>query len=318
MSKENKLVPIPVPKVLYENRYCNQEGFSILVCGGKDKNGKVTNEVLELEIPSFNEKIFSSIVEPLCYSDLVNIKSDIIAFNNRLELDKSSDDSIVPVEIYSDKTKTWTNQFINTEEKYCYNVSSYMGKLYLIGGYINNSDKSLSSCYTYKINSNKWNKIASLKVARNWAACTIFEGKIVVTGGMNNWNKLKSIEAYDYHENKWTYLPDMIEERYLHAVVSMGNKMFIIGGYYITSCEVFDSYTRKYTNIYSKIKVSDIKEWCFYAYSFGKNIVVFQEFQIPFKATVVYLYDIEKEKWKNVQCDFTKNMFKSSFVKYCT
>ena len=48
MSKENKLVPIPVPKVLYENRYCNQEGFSILVCGGKDKNGDMTNKVLEL------------------------------------------------------------------------------------------------------------------------------------------------------------------------------------------------------------------------------------------------------------------------------
>ena len=53
MSKENKFIPFHVPKVLYENRYCNQEGFSILFCGGKDKNRKITYEVLELEIPSF-------------------------------------------------------------------------------------------------------------------------------------------------------------------------------------------------------------------------------------------------------------------------
>ena len=59
MSKEIKSIPFHVPKVLYEKRYCNQEGFSILVFGGKDKNGKVTNEVLELEIPSFKVKKIS-------------------------------------------------------------------------------------------------------------------------------------------------------------------------------------------------------------------------------------------------------------------
>ena len=53
-----------VPKVLYENRYCIQEGFSILVCGGKDKNGDMTNKVLELEIPSLKVNEFPSLVEP--------------------------------------------------------------------------------------------------------------------------------------------------------------------------------------------------------------------------------------------------------------
>ena len=136
-------------------------------------------------------------------------------------------------------------------------------------------------------------------------------------GGFD-WEIFKSVEAYDYYENKWTYLPDMIEERSNHAAVSMGNKMFVIGGYDNTSCEMFDSFSKKFTNINSKIKVSDIKECCFYAYSFGKNILVFQDFQEPLKETLVYNYDVDKEKWKNVQYDFTKNMFESSFVKYHT
>ena len=67
MYEKSKSTPFHVPKVLYENRYCNQEGFSILVCGGKDKKGKVTNEVLELEIPSFNVKKFPAMVEPQYY-----------------------------------------------------------------------------------------------------------------------------------------------------------------------------------------------------------------------------------------------------------
>ena len=52
MYEKKSSITFQVPKILYENRYCNKEGFSILICGGKDKNGKVTNEVLELEISS--------------------------------------------------------------------------------------------------------------------------------------------------------------------------------------------------------------------------------------------------------------------------
>ena len=57
-----------------------------------------------------------------------------------------------------------------------------------------------------------WNKIADLNVARDCAACTVFEGKIVVTGGKSSWYQLRSVEAYDYKEKKWTFLPDMIEK----------------------------------------------------------------------------------------------------------
>ena len=68
---------------------------------------------------------------------------------------------------------------------------------------------------------------------------------------------MKLVEAYDYYENKWTYLPDMIDKRYKHAAVSMGNKLFVIGWSYTTNCEVFDSYSRKFTKINSEIKGSN-------------------------------------------------------------
>ena len=45
----------------------------------------------------------------------------------------------------------------------------------------------------------------------------------------------------------------MIKERWYHAVVSMGDKMFVIAGDETTNCEVFDSFSRKFTNIYSEI-----------------------------------------------------------------
>ena len=39
----------------------------------------------------------------------------------------------------------------------------------------------------------------------------------------------------------------MIEERHYHASVSMGKRLFVIGGYCNTSCEVFDSFSIKFT-----------------------------------------------------------------------
>ena len=44
-------------------------------------------------------------------------------------------------------------------------------------------------------------------------------------------DELKSVETYDYYEDKWTYLADMIEQRSDHAAVSIGNKTFVIGGF---------------------------------------------------------------------------------------
>ena len=36
-------------KVLYENRYCNQDDFSVLVCGGKNKSDIVVDTVYRLD-----------------------------------------------------------------------------------------------------------------------------------------------------------------------------------------------------------------------------------------------------------------------------
>ena len=112
--------------------------------------------------------------------------------------------------------------------------------------------------HSYDINISKSNKIADLNLARHGVACAVFEGKIVVTGGYDykQGTELKSVEAYDYYDNKWTYLPDMIEERYGHASVSMGDKMFVIDGKLTASCEVFESFSRKFSAIKSEIKLS--------------------------------------------------------------
>ena len=90
MYEKCKTIFFQVPNVLYENRYCNQEGFSILICGGKEENGEITNKVFELEIPSFKVHKFPSIIKPHYYSNIVNIKSDILGISDKKSLNLSS------------------------------------------------------------------------------------------------------------------------------------------------------------------------------------------------------------------------------------
>ena len=56
--------------------------------------------------------------------------------------------------------------------------------------------------------------------ARDNAACAVFEGKIVVSGGYdNNDNDLNTVETYDVIGNEWSPMADMISVRFLKALV---------------------------------------------------------------------------------------------------
>ena len=118
----------------------------------KRQNEKVTNEVLELEIPSFEVNRFPSMVKPHSNLFAATIKSNIVAFGDNRKTFRFLDESFLFIEIYSGKTKTWKHQYVQIDKRICYCVGSFMSKLYLIGGWFIISNKYLSSCYSYDIN----------------------------------------------------------------------------------------------------------------------------------------------------------------------
>ena len=128
-------------------------------------------------------------------------------------------------------------------------------------------------------------------------------------------------EAYDYYENKWNYLPDMIEEREDHALVSMGNKLFAFGGEYNRSCEVFDSFTRKFTLMKANLpKLNFSLTFIYNAVNIGSIIYVLSERQSinSQEDTALYIYDVEKNHWLEKNCSVLKYLSCVSCVKYCT
>ena len=141
-------------------------------------------------------------------------------------------------------------------------------------------------------------------------ACAVYEGKIVVSGGMF----LKSVESYDYHENNWTHLPDMIEKRTCHASVSMGSKLFVIGGSNMSSCEILDSFSRKFTYIKTCAELTD-KFDGFYAVCICNQIVIFGSGWYHCEMNM-FIYNVETAEWKVVDCSILKNISAASCIKY--
>ena len=74
-----------------------------------------------------------------------------------------------------------------------------------------------------------------------------FEERVVVTGGYTFEAFLTTtVEAYEHLSDTWIPMPNMLEPKNPHSLVSVKNKLFVIGNLYgKPSCEVFDS-SRKF------------------------------------------------------------------------
>ena len=123
---EMKPTSFHVPDILYENRYCNQEDFSILVCGGRDKKGKYLNRVWELKLPQFEACGFPFMIKLRYKFSLVNLNNDILALGGDKSYSEVLKKSMKSIEIYSNKTNFWQEQYIQVEEKFNYCVCSFI------------------------------------------------------------------------------------------------------------------------------------------------------------------------------------------------
>ena len=81
-----------------------------------------------------------------------------------------------------------------------------MNKIYVFGDFDYNN-------WVYDPLKDSWNQISSMNEFRKYSSCTVFQGQCVVLGGeYNNYidkKVFKTVESYDHHLDKWSFLPEM-------------------------------------------------------------------------------------------------------------
>ena len=252
-----------VPSVLYQNRFCSQEHFDIIASTALYHSSTGTSKhLVKFHYPNLNRIDPIQVYENSVYSSVV-ISSDVYTTCR-----KDDSKEIKYIGDYGENDK-YTKQAILPETEALQFACSFMKYIFVFTR--SRRIVSRNYCLMYNIKSKQWTYIADTNSYRCFAACTIFEGQIVVSGGLS----IKTVEAYDYHEDTWTYSPNMNEKRECHGAVSMGNKMFVIGGDMNLTCEVFDSISKKFTYIkeLSVVRFSDLDS--VKAITVGSKIIVF-------------------------------------------
>ena len=318
-----------VPDVLYENRYCNQNEFSIFDCGENTKNkGNTKSLNSEFNGSKFQWSKISDMCETTYKCKTAVINSNNIAlismYNQNNFVFKSRGgwyesticreaiENLQSLELFATNKKVGFHIIERFGQRVRYCFCAFKQKVYMIGGYSQYKEEELMSCFCYDTECEEWCQIGDLNERRYDTACTVYEGKIVVSGGFSN---LATVEAYDYYRKKWTYLPDMIDGRYDHASVSMGNKLFVIGGFGKSACEVFDSFSRKFSSltICSEL-INDMDS--FQAVCINRHIVIFGRKGINESKTKLFAYNVETSQLKAIECGTLQNRISVGFTRY--
>ena len=116
------------PNILYENRYCRQDDFSILVCGGKNENNKVVKSIFQMYGPQLECKEYTYLPKRLYNCKTAVINSDLFVVGGFLQ-NYTYDNSVKKL---CNNTKTWfykTQLYVDNNYERC-SICSFKQNLY--------------------------------------------------------------------------------------------------------------------------------------------------------------------------------------------
>ena len=278
-------------------RYCNQKNFDIVICGGLHSNGKHN-----LNVKLFDGKSFESVrsvTELPEYGPLlvVNAGSLIYTFTYLLR------QNTFVIHKYSILTNRWKNLKLNYCVKGRFSLCGFLNKIYILGGREFNYDP-LSCCFQLNMDTDEFGRIAQLNERRHSLASAVFEGRIVVSGGVSvNNHNLNTVEEYDHVGASWSYMPNMIEGRTHHHQVAVRNKLYVIGGQTQT-CEVFDRIVNKFVLVRPPPSLFTINASG--AFSIGNEILIFKH-----NSAQLIRFDFVKNQWDEILFEVPNKYYRS-------
>ena len=214
---------------------------------------------------------------------------------------------------FSKISSQWTQIFPNVMDLVYYASCLFKSRLYILGGFLQTlyrldypSFDRCSDCWAFDQSGDEIDGVGNMLMARHCHSCVVFDGKIVVTGGISGTEG--SVEAYDHHLNEWTYMPDLLEQHYSHGSVAMGNKFYVIGGEGTQSCEVFDKVSNKFARIkqfpramtFAKVEVFRVQN----------EIIV----KLDEKDENVIIYDTITDKWTSMSVNMFNSLCRNSII----
>ncbi|XP_071498581.1 kelch-like protein 24 [Diadema antillarum] len=133
---------------------------------------------------------------------------------------------------------TWVQQTIMPymlRNTVMYDVACFQNALYVSGGF-DGERGTLGQVWRYRYHaeepgqSETWERVSSLQVARYQHGSAVTRGKLFVVGGYNGLQALAEVESYSTDTNAWTPCPPMPEPVTFPAAVGYKERLYVMGG----------------------------------------------------------------------------------------
>ena len=178
--------------VYQKSRYCNQNSFRILVCGGTYAGSKRScKSVYCVDVNNLEDvEAYPPMIMKHNFPKVVNVKSDLYVFGCY----KADSKWFISAEKYTHASKMWSQVAEMHDNRIAFSVCAFMHKVFIFGGDIGGS--IINSCLEFDTRDYSWKDVSGMNNARWVAACAVFKDKIVVSGGSdNNYNTLNTVES---------------------------------------------------------------------------------------------------------------------------
>ena len=224
-----------------QNRYCGHESFDVLVHGGRSSSYYNARSNVAYILNS------NDLSRATVFTESDSFRSRAVFLNGRLYfITRSRRKSTITVSSYSVFKREWSVPETCSKAGTINNACAFVNKVYVLCTF-GRSQKLIS----FDPKTGDFEDKAKIKIPRRGAACSVFNGRIVVLGGRSVLISVekKSAEAYDASSNRWVRMPDMLEKRSFHTSAAVRNKLHVFGGHQNTSCEVLDVISDEFARV---------------------------------------------------------------------
>ena len=268
-------------------RYCNENLFDIVFTEGENLLTLLDGNKLE------NRNRFATInKESSGCHEAVYLNGQVYIVTEDFDREDLS------IKRYSSACESWENVADFDYRRY-FCVCALVDSVYVLGDFRSNS------CLKFDADSCQVTAVAGMNLRRSMAACAVFRGKVVVSGGycggyfenrqLFDENFSDTVEAYDHSADEWTRMPSMVKATYDHSMVAIRNNLYVIG----LRCQMYNGFTNKFVVINGPPRHSNM--WIgtkARAVSISNKIYVFRE-----RKSTVVCYDVIKDEWQEEKCE---------------
>ena len=297
------------------SRYCNQNEFNVLICGGYDgRSNEVVRSARKIDAMK-NVQVLPSMAEKRRFNKAVCLKGEVYVLDGC----GNANNWVNSIEKYSPSTETWSKVAVMFDNRRQFAVCAFMDTLFVFGGYFyqyknNNAlykttiDEITNQCLKFHTKEKRWKKVCGMYDVRSYSACAVFQGNIVVAGGFDASQRfLDTVESYDVFADKWTTMPSMIHGKCRPSLAVVKNKLFAIGhgaDHTTSHCEVLDNERNQFV-VLARFRIRFDN-----AISVGNKILVFNS-----KRPYVLFYDVDKNESFEEPFETTRSLVTFSSVK---